>query len=187
MRIVIDLQGAQTESRFRGIGRYTMSFAKAVVKNKGKNEIILVLSCLFPETIEPIRAAFEKILPQQNILVWHALGPVNEKVSGNDSRREVAELMREDFLRSLNPDVIHISSLFEGFVDDAIISIGRFDTRTPVSVMIYDLIPLLYSKTYLDSNHRYSNYYNRKFSFLGKASNFFCSKSFLKISCVIIK
>jgi hypothetical protein len=32
MRIVIDMQGAQTESRFRGIGRYTMSFSQAVAR-----------------------------------------------------------------------------------------------------------------------------------------------------------
>jgi len=35
MRIVIDMQGAQTESRFRGIGRYTLAFAQAVVRNRG--------------------------------------------------------------------------------------------------------------------------------------------------------
>lgn len=28
MRIIIDMQGAQTESRFRGIGRYTMSLCE---------------------------------------------------------------------------------------------------------------------------------------------------------------
>ena len=31
MRIVIDMQGAQTESRFRGIGRYSTSLAQAIV------------------------------------------------------------------------------------------------------------------------------------------------------------
>ena len=30
MRIVIDMQGAQTESRFRGIGRYTLSMTQAL-------------------------------------------------------------------------------------------------------------------------------------------------------------
>ncbi len=30
MRIVIDLQGAQTESRFRGIGRYSIAIAVMV-------------------------------------------------------------------------------------------------------------------------------------------------------------
>ena len=34
MRIVIDMQGAQTESKFRGIGRYTTSLVNALIKNK---------------------------------------------------------------------------------------------------------------------------------------------------------
>src|SRR5262245_14813847 len=120
MRIVIDMQGAQTESRFRGIGRYTMSFSQAVARNRGRHEIILALNGLFPGAVEPIRAAFDGLLPQENIRVWHAPGPVRESQPGNESRREAAEQIREAFLASLAPDVIHISSLFEGYCDDAV-------------------------------------------------------------------
>ena len=170
MRIVIDLQGAQTESRFRGIGRYSMSFAQGVVCNRGKHEVILALSGQFPDTIEPIRAAFEGLLPRENIRVWHAPGQVCEVRQGNDARREVAELIREAFLASLQPDVIHISSLFEGYVDDAVTSVGRFDTSTPVSVTLYDLIPLLNSEQYLKPNPRYEKYYLRKIDHLQRAA-----------------
>jgi hypothetical protein len=89
MRIVIDMQSAQTESRFRGIGRYTLPLAQAIVRNQGEHEIILSLSGLFPDTIEPIRAAFDDLLPQENIRVWHAPGPVRECEPGNKWRREV--------------------------------------------------------------------------------------------------
>lgn len=170
MRIVIDMQGAQTESRFRGIGRYTLAFAQAIVRNRGEHEIILALSGLFPDTIEPIRAAFDGLLPQENIRVWHAPGPVREQHPGNDSRRDTAELLREAFLASLQPDVVHISSLFEGFVDDAVTSVGRFDTNTPVSVILYDLIPLLNSDQYLKPNPGYERYYRRKVEYLKQAS-----------------
>ena len=78
MRIVIDMQGAQTESRFRGIGRYTLSLAQAIVRNRGDHEILLALSGLFPDTIETLRAAFDGLLPQENIRVWNAPGPVRE-------------------------------------------------------------------------------------------------------------
>lgn len=170
MRIVIDMQGAQTASRFRGIGRYTMALAQAVVRNRGEHEIILALSGLFPDTIEPIRAAFDGLLPQENIRVWHAPGPVRECEPGNDSRRETAELLREAFLASLQPDVIHICSLFEGYVDDAVTSIGRFDTQTPVSVILYDLIPLLNPDHYLKPNPRFEQYYRRKLAALQRAA-----------------
>jgi O-antigen biosynthesis alpha-1,2-mannosyltransferase len=37
MRVVIDMQGAQTESRFRGIGRYTMGLALGLARNAGEH------------------------------------------------------------------------------------------------------------------------------------------------------
>ncbi len=166
MRIVIDMQGAQTESRFRGIGRYSLAFAQAVVRNRGEHEVLLALNGLFPDTIEPIRAAFEGLLPQENIRVWHAPGPVREENPNNHTRREVAELVREAFLASLLPDVVHITSLFEGFDDDAVTSIGRFDRQTLVSVSLYDLIPLLNPDQYLKPNPPYAAYYERKIQWL---------------------
>ena len=156
------MQGAQTESRFRGIGRYTLSLTKAIICNRGEHEIILVLNGLFLDTIEPIRADFDGLLPQENIRVWYAPGPVNELVPGNEWRREVAELIRESFLASLQPDVILVSSLFEGYVDDAVTSVGVFDKKTPVAVILYDLIPLLNKKDYLEPNPVYAEYYIRK-------------------------
>lgn len=172
MRIVIDMQGAQTESRFRGIGRSTMAFAQAVVRNRGEHEIILALSGLFPDTIEPIRAAFDGLLPQENILVWHALGPVLEGIEGNDRHREIAEVIREAFFAALEPDVVHICSLFEGYVDDAVTSIGRFDTETPVCVTLHDLIPLLNPDRYLRPNPRYEDHYLRKIEWLKRTSRY---------------
>lgn len=170
MRIIIDLQGAQTESRFRGIGRYTMSFVQAIARNRGKHDVILALNGLFPETIEFIRAAFNGLLPCENIRVWKAPGPVREDHQDNDTRREIAELIREAFLASLEPDVIHLCSLFEGYVDDAVTSIGRLDCRTPVSVTLHDLIPLMNPDRYLHPNPRYNQYYQRKIDFLKEAA-----------------
>ena len=173
MRIVIDMQGAQTESRFRGIGRYTLALTKAIVRNRKDHDVLLALNGLFPETIETIRTEFQDLLPQKNIRVWHAPGPVREKERGNDARRKIAEIIREAFLFSLHPDIIHICNLFEGHTDDAVTSIYSFDKRTPVTVSIHDLIPLINHKQYLKPNPRYRIYYNRKLEFLKLAAAFF--------------
>ena len=170
MRIVIDLQGAQTESRFRGIGRYSLSFAKAIVRNRGNHEVFIALSDLFPETIEPLRKVFYEILPQENIRVWNAPGPVREENANNTWRREVAELIREAFISNLKPDVIHITSFFEGYVDDAVTSIGRFNKKIPVSISLYDLIPLLNPDEYLKPLPSYESFYLRKIDQLNRAS-----------------
>lgn len=163
------MQGAQTESRFRGIGRYTLSLVKAIVRNKGGNEIILALNGLFLDTIEPIRAAFDNILPQENIRVWHAPGPVMECQTGNERYREIAERIRESFMAGLQPDVILVCSLFEGFGDNAITSIGILDKTIPVAVILYDLIPLISPDKNFKTNKIYKDYYDRKIMSLKKA------------------
>ena len=142
MRIVLDLQGAQSASRLRGIGRYSLSLAQALVRNNAGHDIIIALSALFPETIQPIRRAFDNLLPAGNIVVWDAPGPVAAIDPSNAERRDLAELVREAFLASLNPDIVHVTSLFEGYIDDAVTSIARHGAGCPVSVTLYDLIPL---------------------------------------------
>ncbi|MES2636293.1 MAG: glycosyltransferase, partial [Pseudomonadota bacterium] len=169
MRIVIDLQGAQsTGSRDRGIGRYSMSLAQAMVRNRGEHEILIALSDLFPDTIEPIRAAFHGLLPQVNIHVWSATSPVSSIDITNDWRRETAELVREAFLASLKPDIVHVSSFFEGHGDDAVTSVGKFLRTTPTAVTLYDLIPYIYPKPYLE-NPSVEAWYLRKLKNLREA------------------
>lgn len=168
MRIVIDLQGAQSASRFRGIGRYCLSLAKAMIKNRGRHEIIIALSGLFPETILPLRLEFETFLPKEQIRVWYAPGPVKSSDPGTRRARKNAEILREAFLAGLNPDIILISSLFEGYIDDAATSIGQFDSRTRTAAILYDLIPLYDPKAYLPSAEGY-DYYFKKIDMLKKA------------------
>lgn len=152
MRIVIDMQGAQsTGSRNRGIGRYTFSLAQGIVRNRGTHEVFLALNGLFSDTIESIRAAFDGLLPQENIRVWQSPGPVCNLNNENDWRRRTAELVREAFLASLKPDIVLVSSLFEGLGDDAVTSIGTLSRTVPTVVILYDLIPLIQRRPYLEN------------------------------------
>lgn len=169
MRIVIDLQGAQGASRHRGIGRYSLALAQAMVRNRGNHEIIIALNGMFPDTIEPIRAAFYGLLPQENIRVWQAAGPVHPLDPANSWRRHTAEFVREAFLASLHPDIVHITSLFEGFGDDAVHSTGLAAAPIPTAVTMYDLIPLMQSDNYLKPNPVYEAFYREKLSHLKKA------------------
>jgi glycosyltransferase involved in cell wall biosynthesis len=171
MRIVIDLQGAQGAAIHRGIGRYSLSLAQAIVRNKGEHEVILAASGFFPETIEPIRAAFDGILPQTQIRVWQASGPVRHTLPVNVWRRKASELLRESFLASLRPDIVLITSLFEawGWGDDAITSIGLLTQSVPVAVSFYDLIPLINRSTYL-GDREVAAWYENKLDQLRRAS-----------------
>jgi glycosyltransferase involved in cell wall biosynthesis len=148
MRIVIDLQGAQAANRHRGIGRYSLQFAQAMVHNGSNHEWFIALNAAFADTIEPIRAAFDGLVPQERIVVWEAPIPVANCDPSNAARCHAAERVREAFLASLQPDWVVMTSLFEGFVDDAVTSLGRH-LSLPTAVVLYDLIPLIYRDIYL--------------------------------------
>ncbi|WP_262966472.1 glycosyltransferase [Methylobacter psychrophilus] len=171
MRIVIDLQGAQSASRHRGIGRYSLALAQAMVRNRGEHEIIIALNGLFPDTIEPIRAEFEGILPQDNIRVWHTLDELCGVHPHNIRRRKVSELIRESFLASLQPDIIYITSLFEGWGwggGDAITTVGLLTQTIPTVVTLYDLIPFINRTTYL-GNPVVESWYENKLDQIRRA------------------
>ena len=138
MRIVIDMQGAQADNRQCGIGRYTFSLAQAIARNRGKHELFLALNGLFPETIPFIRAAFDDLLPQENIRVWYAQGPVRACEIDNSWRNEVAERIREGFLASLQPDIVYISSMDDGYDNDTVMSIGVFAAHLLTVVALHD-------------------------------------------------
>lgn len=166
MRILIDMQGAQSESRFRGIGRYTHSLVKEIVRNRGEHEIILVLSSLFPEEISSIRDEFHDSLPQEKIHIWHGIGPTLEADPSNTIRRQVSEYMREAAIAAMQPDVILITSLVEGLGDDAVTSVAYLDKETPTVSILYDLIPLISPDEHFKSNPIHIAYYQRKIAAL---------------------
>ena len=169
MRIVIDMQGAQsTGSWDRGIGIYIMSWVDALIRHRGNHEIFLVLNGAFLTSVERIFHHFKESLPNKNILVWHAPIPTSSFEQKNKSRRKSAEVIREAFISNLNPDVVLCSSLFEGLVDDAVTSIKSFSREYLTVVILYDLIPFLYPKLYLE-NSEVKEWYLEKIEHLRRA------------------
>ena len=149
MRIVIDMQGAQSVSRYRGIGRYSLSLALAIARNANHHDIWLVLNAGFPESINSIRYAFKSLLDPQRIRVFQVPTHLAEVDTANVWRTRAAEKIREYFIEQLNPDVLYITSLFEGYTDDSVTSIDKLYKNTFTVVSFYDLIPLLNQSNYL--------------------------------------
>lgn len=169
MRIVIDIQGAQTSgSRFRGVGRYTTALAQGIARLRGPHEVIIAASDAFPDSIPSLREAFAPILPADHFRVWQCPSGVNALDDANHGRRVAAEHVREAFLASLRPDVIVVASLFEGLGDDSVSSVGVLhDILT--AVVLYDLIPYIHRQTYLTPNPVVEAWYENRLSHLRRA------------------
>jgi glycosyltransferase involved in cell wall biosynthesis len=149
MRIILDLQGAQSDSRFRGIGRYSLALAKAITQEAKQHEVWLALSGRYWESVEPLREEFANLIPGDRIRVFELPGSVAELDSRNAWRMQAAELLREKFLADLRPDIVHMSTMFEGFHNEVVASVGRLGRNLPTAVTLYDLIPMLHPEKFL--------------------------------------
>jgi glycosyltransferase involved in cell wall biosynthesis len=168
MRIVLDLQACQAASKHRGIGRYSMALAQAMARRAGQHEVLIALSSHFPEPIAEVRAAFDALLPQDQIRVYDLPGPLSEYDKRNAWRVRAAEQLREHYLASLAPDFVHLASLFEGLGENAAASVLHGDGSFDTAVTLYDLIPLLRKEVYLAEAH-VANWYYRKLQSLKNA------------------
>ena len=150
MRIVIDMQGAQTPfSRYRGVGRYTMGLVKALLGDPRGHEIYLALNGAFQDAIDTIRREFEGLLPQENICVWQQFYDCSAINPDLAPEKWAAEVSRETFLNNLNPDIIFSTNLQEGWYDPAPTSVKALPSRSLFCTTLHDVIPLAYPDRYL--------------------------------------
>jgi glycosyltransferase involved in cell wall biosynthesis len=158
MRILIDMQGAQSESRFRGIGRYSLALALGIARNAQDHEVWLALNGALQPSIMDLRHAFNGLVPAERIHVFDIPCPVAEIDAANVPRCRAAELLREQFIAQLAPDAVLVTSLFEGYIDDAVVSVGRFAPAARTAVVLYDLIPFLNPDAYLGTPEQRQHY-----------------------------
>jgi glycosyltransferase involved in cell wall biosynthesis len=168
MRIVIDLQAAQSSNAKTGTGRHALSLTKSILRNRGEHDIVIVLNSQFPESTRRLCRELADMLPRDSIRVWDSLPMTRESNTQNEWRRQSAELIREAFFDSLEPDILLLSNLFEGYGDEAVTSLGQSAKRYPTAVVVYDIVPDILQDSYFDSTmHR--DFYVRKYQQLAFA------------------
>ncbi|MFA5171069.1 MAG: glycosyltransferase family 1 protein [Sulfuriferula sp.] len=120
MRIVIDLPRVQGTNSTHGIEPASLAFAQAMLRNCGKHEVIIAVNNILSDTVEPVRAALKRLLPQENIRVWNTSDLVTPFNTDNVWLSRAAKLIRENFLASLRPDIVLMTSFPDDFRDTPI-------------------------------------------------------------------
>ncbi|WP_199543253.1 glycosyltransferase [Paraburkholderia kururiensis] len=182
MKIVLDLQGCQSASRFRGIGRYSLALVKGVLRNRGDHSVKVLLNGLYADGLDSLRQQLLDEVPAEDIVVFDAEGPVAEFDTGNTARARLAELARERLIQAINPDAVFLTSLFEGFVDDAVTSVGLLGDGPFTAVTLYDLIPYLNPDPCWPAH--YKNYYDLKIESLKRADLLLSISDYARLECV---
>jgi len=153
MRLVLDLQACQTQGGDGAIGRYSLSMARAIARNAGEHEIVIALNGRFPASVEPLRLAFDGLLPRDCVVVFSVPRSIAAIDPANDWRRRAASEVRSSFVAGLGPDVVHASSLFVGLKDDAVASVASGYGPFASTATLSDL-DLLHHSPSADEPHR---------------------------------
>ena len=170
MKILIDIQSVQGENGHHGIGRYSISLTKAILKNNVNHDIYILLNGAFIYSTDKIKKDLKDLIPKDHILTFFPITPANHSDDANIWNIKTSELIREYVISQLKPDVVHINSLFEGFIDDIVVSVKDFDRLILTSVTLYDLIPLIHREKYIDTGPPHvGNWYFKRIEQLKKA------------------
>lgn len=161
MRIVLDLQACQASSMNRGIGRYSLALALAITRHGGQHDVRVVVNGAFPDSAATLRTAFRDLLPSAALSSFAIPVPAAEGEPRHRWRLHAAERIREHYLASLRPDLVHVSSLFEGLGDNSVNSLLHGDGHFDTAMTLYDLIPLLRKERYLADPNMASWYYRK--------------------------
>jgi glycosyltransferase involved in cell wall biosynthesis len=164
VRIVLDFQACQSASRFRGIGRASRSLMLAMGSQfltRG-HEVICLLSEAFQAELDPLRKDIEAELPRAHLAIFRIPSPCAAALPENQWRQMAARLLREHAIACLEPDFVHIPTLLaDGWVDDAVASVGLLGIYVPVSLTQHDLIPLVMADSYMPPSP-FRDYYMTK-------------------------
>jgi glycosyltransferase involved in cell wall biosynthesis len=168
MRILLDVQGGQSESRYRGIGRYTLSLTEAILKNATDHDVWVLVNGQLLEGAIALRKILADYIPQERLRTFEFPWPMAAAEMETEKTVVLGENFRNFCISRLNPDVILVCSLFEGYVDDAIVSIDDV-LGNQTACILYDLIPLSNPERYL-ATKKQEEFYARKIASIKRAN-----------------
>ncbi|HDJ2746652.1 TPA: glycosyltransferase family 4 protein [Salmonella bongori] len=173
MHILIDVQGLQSESKFRGIGRSTLAMSRAIIQNSGDHRVSILINGMYPiDNINHVKKAYRDILTDEEMFIFSAVGPTAYCNTDNHDRSKAAFAARDIAIANINPDIVYVINFFEGHSDSYSISIPADNVPWKTVCVCHDLIPLLNRDYYLrDPNFR--EFYMNKLAEFGHADAFF--------------
>ena len=180
MKVVVDMQAVQGESRKRGIGRFTREFCRALYRSLPVDAELIFLFNLY--LTSPLLEQLEDLdyigITKSDADFWLSAGEAHWREPSNEHTRKVSEQLLEEKLRALHTSVFIVPSLFEGYYDNCVTIVPDPDSITSV-VFNHDLIPM--HDESCNSLAGFRDYYKHKLSHLSNASLILTPSSWTKM------
>ncbi|MEM9784867.1 MAG: glycosyltransferase [Pseudomonadota bacterium] len=171
MRLLIDMQSAQSGSRKRGLGRYTTALTKALVPvtKAAGHELHLLANSAFHGTVPALQRDFPDL---HNLGRLHVFGGLDAKPPENRAWRRAANGHLWDMaVAAIAPDVVFRPSHFEGENESFAHPTARIPPA-PIVAALHDFIPLLMREIFLDPNPDFASFYKDRLDALAYCNAF---------------
>ncbi len=174
MRILIDGQALQTDSRERGIGRYTEGLIAGLCKSKA--EVVVLLNGSYePRCSEALRLLREKASKARIEFFY-----LSKKSCHTDRPfvRFLAERLYFEAVYRIDPDVFLCPSLFEPSKSFVCPPLEVISKRYPVATVCYDFIPLVFADAVTSGEREEENSYFSRLRSLAFSDCVLCISQF---------
>jgi len=166
MRIAIDMQCCQTDSRDRGIGRYVLSLVGALSGIlRVDDELVICIDATDTQRMRDVRNTLrDKRIAGKIVTYGYPFSNHSNHLPGIE---EAAGQLRAKFFESIRPDILLIGSFFESGTHCTALE-WDFLHNVPAAAIVYDLIPLVFPDEYLPEGHLFTSWYSEKAKHLNK-------------------
>lgn len=158
MRLVIDLQSCETDSRDRGIGRYAMNLVQALASELGReDELVLAIDMADARRMRDLRNELHRKRVHARVVAYGY--PTTSHTDIFPSARKLAGQLRSRFFASLRPDALLIPSFFETGTAFSMELDWSALAGIATAAIAYDVIPLHFPDHYLPDGIFFSRWY----------------------------
>jgi len=136
--------------------------SRALIRNAGPHRVSILINGMFPlQNIEDVKNAYRDILPNEEMFIFSGCGPTAYRETVNHERFEATRVVRDFAIANINPDIVYVTNLFEGYDDDFTTSIPKEPRSWKTVTVCHDLIPLLNKEHYLGDPNYHKFYMDR--------------------------
>jgi glycosyltransferase involved in cell wall biosynthesis len=147
MKVLVDLQSCQGQSREHGIGRWSLHFTRALAR-RPEVELHVLVSDRFPGSVSALQRELADLVPEDRFHLACLPEGIARLAGPSERLLATADELWRSAIRSVAPDAVVLTSVFEGLVEDIWVSARHEATDPLVAAVVYDFIPLRLPERY---------------------------------------
>lgn len=167
MRLLMDLFPCQTGSRFRGIGRYSLSLAQALARSAQSHDFFMAANGLYSERIENIRQISLNGFPVGRLSFYSQ--PPQEIFTDAHAYEKISSAVIHLAYQAIAPNAILYPSPFEGWQEQGVVALPNGLLPGALRIgLLYDFIPWLFPDHHFAPVPGYEAWYVKRLGALQK-------------------